>query len=226
MQDHDDKLDAKIVEASVEQSLTMSSMNSSLISEIGFIRIDVKDSIGKLHTLMEERNVTVSNLIDSNKKDMITSIESLEQKTFDKLSGIETSFQDSMVVLKSKDSTLTDTIEDLNDAVQRIQSSIASLEGKLDQLMESTIPTLSERIASIEAIAKQNDRRLEVIETESDRVKRTGASREEVDNVRAMLFELQGNVMQNSGKVLDVVTQLSAFKKMDSLDGQQFGKEL
>ena len=157
---------------------------------------------------------------------MITSIESLEQNTFNKLSAIETSFQDSMVVLKSKDSTLTNTIEDLHDTVQRIQSSIVSLEGKLDQLMESTIPTISERIASIEAIAKQNDRRLEVIEMESDRVKRTGASREEVDSVRAMLFELQGNVMQNSGKVLDVVTQLSAFKKMDSLGGQQLGKEL
>ena len=119
---------------------------------------------------------------------------------------------------------MRDSVEDLSESIRRMQTSITSLEGKVDVLLETTIPNLHERVAAIEATVKQNDRRLENIETESDRVKRTGVSREELDSVRSMLFELQGSVMQNSGKVLDIVTQLSSFKKSDS--SASLGKDL
>lgn len=133
-----------------------------------------------------------------------------------RLAKFDSDMQTSLSVLKDKDKDLTDTIEDLSQTVQRIQTSLSAVESKLDMVVGSTLPTLSERVASIEAIAKQNDRRLEIIETESDRVKRTGVTRDELDSVRTMLFELQGSVMQNSGKVLELVTQLSSIKKTDA----------
>merc|ERR1711916_380937 len=180
---------------------------------IGSMRAEMKDYGEKL---IEEGKSDLLNLYDSYKAEMVDRMNSFEQQSVKKVSSIEADIQALKLTLENKDGILSSSIDHLKKSIQRMQSSIIALEGKVDLLMESTIPTLSERVAAIEAIAKQNDRRLETVETDGDRVKRTGVSREELDSVRSMLFELQGSVMQNSGKVLEIVTQLSSFKKADT----------
>merc|ERR1711907_584175 len=134
----DNRLESMINASSKEQTVSLNDLNSSLISEIGAIRVDMEDSSRKLFSTVEESEKRSLEISEDTRKVIAEKLDIFEKQSTKALTDMETTFQASLASLGNTDSALTDSIEDLNESIRRMQSSITSLEGKVDVLLETT----------------------------------------------------------------------------------------
>merc|ERR1711907_268781 len=134
----DVRLESMINASSKEQTVSLNDLNSSLISEIGAIRVDMEDSSRKLFSTVEESEKRSLEISEDTRKVIAEKLDIFEKQSMKALTDMETTFQASLTSLGNTDSALTDSIEDLNESIRRMQSSITSLEGKVDVLLETT----------------------------------------------------------------------------------------
>lgn len=178
---------------------TVDSMEQSLLDKLERASSDQTKSFVSVADQMEGLGMNVS-----------VSLKEMAQFVNERTEAMNSTLKDATTTLGAVDQSFSEAIKILQDRTGRIKADVEGLQSKLATVVETTLPALSERMVIVENSMSSHARRLDVIEGESDRVKRTGANREELDAVRTMLFELQSAVMANSGKVLEIVSQMNS----------------